>query len=406
MTLLTDAAIRAIRANPPLTRQLKTDGNGLSLDILPSGITTWFFRYRLNGKQEKITLGQYPDLSLKAARAARDAKAVQVAAGKSPAAEKKLARTSVNTNPTVRQFGERYFREQVTPRWKNSDNVRRSLEKVLYPALGNKLLKDITTADIQTLIYRKRDEGKVASAIALRAAFKRMFDYAVELGLVAANPAAALKARYIGRAVRRERYLTPQELRIYLRTVDDSGLQDAFKLALRIILLTLVRKSELLKARWEYVSFDTGEWSIPAANSKTGKPHIVYLSSQAADCFRELKTLAGDSELVLPGRGSIRSTLAHNSLNNALTRLSFANVQKFTIHDSRRTASTLLHENGGFSSDVIEKALNHSVAGVKGTYNRAQHSAERKRMLQWWSDYVDHVVSGSKIIIGNFGAGA
>jgi integrase len=400
---LTDAKIRALK--PDKKRYLVSDGDGLSLDVLPSGKTSWFFRYRLNGKQEKVSLGQYPAVSLKAARNARAANAVQVASGKSPATEKKLARAGVATNPTVREFGDRYYREQAVPRWKDPSEVRRYLDRDVYPFLGDKLVKDVTALDVQAVVYRKRDGGKVQAAIAILRTIRRMFDYAVELQLVTVNPAARVAARFVGRASKRSRVLTPTELRVYLQTIYGSAIDRRFKLALHIILATMVRKSELLLAKWEHVNLETGEWLIPAENSKTGKPHVVYLSSQVAEMFGELRAFADDSEFVLPGRSGTRKCLAHNTLNRALDRLTFPNLEPLTIHDLRRTASSLLHEKG-FFADVIEKALNHTLGGVRGVYNKAEHAAERKRMLQWWADYIDAIVKGSKLVVGNFGASA
>ena len=159
-----------------------------------------------------------------------------------------------------------------------------------------------------------------------------------------------------------------------------------FKLALHIILLTLVPKSELLHARWEHLAFETGEWLIPESHSKTGKPHTVYLSRQVLAMFEELKSLAGNSNLVLPGRGSETRPFASNALNKALEGVNFG-MAPFTIHDLRRTGSTLLHEQG-FASDVVEKALNHSIGGIRGVYNRAEYADQRKAMLQSWADYV------------------
>ena len=157
-----------------------------------------------------------------------------------------------------------------------------------------------------------------------------------------------------------------------------------FKLALHILLLTLTRKSELLLARWEHVHFETGEWLIPDTNSKNGKPHIVYLSTHAAEMFRELRVLAGESELVLPGRCSIKRPFAANALNKALEGLTF-DMNPLTIHDLRRTGATLLTEKG-FNKDVIEKALNHTRKGIRAVYIVAEHAVERKRMLQWWAE--------------------
>jgi len=228
-----------------------------------------------------------------------------------------------------------------------------------------------------------------------------MFDYALEVQRVTMNPAAMVATRYIGKARKRSRVLSPQEIRLYLRTIYQSNIRRQFKLALHILLLTLSRKSELLLARWEHVNFEAGEWLIPEGNAKTGKPHIVYLSTQVAEMFRELKALAGESDLVLPGRGSTRKPFARNALNKALEGLTF-DMEPLTIHDLRRTGATLLTEKG-FNRDVIEKALSHEKQGIRAVYILAEHAPERKQMLQWWADYVDSIVNESKVIVGNFG---
>jgi integrase len=159
--------------------------------------------------------------------------------------------------------------------------------------------------------------------------------------------------------------------------------------ALHLLLLTMVRKSELLLARWEHVDFERAEWHIPAENSKTGKPHIVYLSTQSVRLFRTLQMLACGSALAMPGRSSLNRPFAPNSINTALkVALRGQAIPAFTIHDLRRTASTLLHENG-WASDVVEKALNHTIGGVRGVYNRAAYETQRREMLQFWANYVD-----------------
>jgi integrase len=396
---LTDAKIKALKPRP--ARYLVSDGKGLSLDVLPSGVMSWLFRYRRNGKQERLALGRYPAMSLALARQERDKKAGQVASGKSPATEKKLARAGLATSPTVREFGDRYFNEQVVKNWKDPSDVRRYLDNEIYPTFGETFLKDVTALDVQALVYRKRDNGRIAAAIQLRRVIKQMFDYALEVQLVTLNPAAMVATRYIGKARKRSRVLTPKEIRLYLRTIYQSNMRRQFKLALHLYLLTLVRKSELLLARWEHVNFEAGEWLIPAENSKNRKPHIVYFSTQVAQMFRELQALAGGSELVMPGRSSLRKPFAANALNKALEGLTF-DMDPLTIHDLRRTSATLLTEHG-FDKDVIEKSLNHERPGIRGVYIRAEHAAERKRMLQWWSDHVDGIVNEAKVIVGNFG---
>jgi integrase len=399
---LTDNKIKALK--PQAKRYLVSDDGGLSLDVLPSGKMSWLFRYRQNGKQERVTLGQYPAMSLKAARAARDVKATQVAEGKSPATEKRLERAGLALNPTVKEFGERYYKEQVMKNWKDPKAIRRYLDNEIFPTLGSKALKDVNALDVQALVYRKRDNGQVSAAIQLRMVIKQIFDYAIETRQVTINPAAMVATRYIGKARKRTRVLTPKEIRLYLRTIYQSNIRRQFKLALHIILLTLSRKSELLLARWEHVNFEAGEWLIPEENAKTGKPHIVYLAKQVAEMLRELKALAGESELVMPGRGSLTRPFAANALNKALEGLTFE-MDPLTIHDLRRTGATLLTEHG-FNRDVIEKALSHEAQGIRAVYIVAEFGEQRKRMLQWWADYVDGIVNESKVIVGNFGGAA
>ena len=406
---LTDALIKGLKPKAG-SRYSKADGGGLLLDVTPGGVKSWVFRYRIDGKRDKLVIGRYPDVSLKAARDERAKLAAQVAKGESPATAKKLARAGLSTNPTLREFGERYYTEQVISRWKDPKAIRRYLDKEIYPALGEKTLKDVNALDVQALVYRKRDNGRVQAAMQLRNVIKQIFDYAIETQLVTINPAVMVATRYIGKARKRSRVLTPKEIRLYLRTVYQSNIRRQFKLALHIILLTLSRKSELQSARWEHVDFVAGEWLVPAENAKTGKPHIVYLSSQVAAMFKELKSLAGESELVLPGRGSSTKPFAKNALNKALEGLTFAwelgtdaqqAMAPLTIHDLRRTGATRLTENG-FNKDVIEKALSHEAVGIRAVYILAEFAEQRKQMLQWWADYVDSIVNESKVIVGNF----
>jgi len=407
---LTNTEISALR--PSLKRYSKRVERGLYIDITPGGAMSWIFKYRFNGKQEKLVIGRYPDLTLKKAREAGNKLAAQVAEGKSPAEEKRKLREESVENAaalTVKAFGQRYYDEQVAKNWKDPSGELRYLEKNLYPALGDRPLKEITAQDIQSIVYPKRDGGHPAAAICLRNTIKRMYDYAVETHCALINPAAMVATKYIGKAVRRRRHLPPKEIREFLQTIYQSNIRRQFKLALHIILLTLVRKSMLLLATWDEIDFETDEWTIPKEHVKAKKgeehEHVVYMSRQVAAMFRELKALAGESRFVLPGRNKPNQPFAANALNKALEGLTFE-MEPFTIHDQRRTASTLLNEHGserGWSKDVVEKALSHEKDGIEGVYNRAEYAKQRKKMLQWWADYVDSIITESKVIVGNFG---
>jgi integrase len=397
---LTDTAIKALK--PKTARYTISDARGLVLEVFPAGGMLWHYRYRLNGKQERVTLGRYPALSLKLARGERDKRETMVALGESPAEQKRLAKVAAADTTTVAEFGERFFKEVVAKDRQDMTSPRRYFDKSIVPAIGSKPVRDVTTEDVRAIIWRKKDEGFDAAAGELRGVLKRFFDYALTAGLATANPVLALPMRHVHKAKSRERALSPEEVRVFLRAAFESNIRRQFKIGLHLILLTMVRKSELLLARWEHVDFDQAEWHIPAEHSKTGKPHIVFLSRQSIALFKELHMLAGGSALVMPGRGSLTKPFAHNAINTALkTALQGQDIPAFTIHDLRRTASTLLHENG-WASDVVEKALNHTIGGVRGVYNRAEYAQQRIEMLQFWADFIEQLMTAGQVILGRF----
>jgi integrase len=397
---LTDTAIKALK--PKAGRYTVTDARGLVLEVFPAGGMLWHYRYRLNGKQERVTLGRYPALSLKLARGERDKRETMVALGQSPAEQKRLAKVAAADTTTVTEFGERFFKEVVAKDRQDMTTPRRYFDKSVLPAIGTKPVRDVTTEDVRAIIWRKKDEGFDAAAGEIRGVLKRFFDYALTAGLATTNPVLALPMRHVHKAKSRERALSPEEVRVFLKAAFESNIRRQFKIGLHLILLTMVRKSELLLARWEHVDFDQAEWHIPAEHSKTGKPHIVFLSRQSVALFKELHMLAGGSALVMPGRGSLSKPFAHNSINDALkVALQGQDIPAFTIHDLRRTASTLLHENG-WASDVVEKALNHTIGGVRGVYNRAEYAPQRREMLQFWADFIEQLMNTGQVILGRF----
>ena len=397
---LTDTALKALKPqDKPYT---VADERGLYVEVFPTGGIVWRFRYRVAGKREKLTLGKYPALTLKNARIKRDEAAQAAAMDKSPARQKQLAKQAAADATTVAEFGERFFREIVAKDRQDITIPRRYFDKAIVPAIGSKPVRDVSTEDVRAIIWKKKDEGFDAAAGNIRGVLKRLFDYAMTAGLVSVNPVLALPMRHVHKAKSRDRALSPDEIRTFLVAAFESNIRRQFKIGLHLILLTMVRKSELLLARWEHVDLEQAEWHIPAEHSKTGKPHIVFLSRQAVALFKELQALAGGSTLVLPGRGSLTKPFAHNAINNALkVALKGQDIPAFTIHDLRRTASTLLHENG-WPSDVVEKALNHTIGGVRGVYNRAEYEPQRREMLQFWADYIEQLLTTGKVILGRF----
>ena len=397
---VTDTGLKALKAkDKPYTL---ADERGLYVEVFPTGGMVWRFRYRLNGKQEKLTLGKYPALTLKNARVKRDEAAQAAAMGASPAKQKQLAKVAAADATTVSEFGERFFREIVAKDRRNVTIPRRYFEKSIVPAIGAKPVRDVTTEDVRAIIWKKKDEGFDAAAGSIRGVLKRLFDYATTCGLVITNPVLALPMRHVHKATSRERALSPDEIRAFLKAAFESNIRRQFKIGLHLILLTMVRKSEFLKARWEHVNFEQAEWLIPVEHSKTGKPHIVFLSRQSIALLKELQALASGSALVMPGRGSLTKPFAHNAINTALkTALQGQAIPAFTVHDLRRTASTILHESG-WPSDVVEKALNHTIGGVRGVYNRAEYESQRREMLQSWADNIEQLTTTGQLVLGRF----
>lgn len=432
---LTDTKLRNLK--PGVKAYQEADDAGLFVEVMPGGAKTWRLRYRIGGrgsKQEKVTLGDYPGYSLSEARTWRDDCKALASRGLSPmslkrgdpipddappaakelaqffmrnwcskAVEKAKAKEETQkANDTVEAFARRWYSEIVEPANSNPRNIRRVLDKDVIPAIGGKQIADVTVTDILAITDRVKARGADQMALQTRNVLKRLFAYAIAREKTQFNPAAAIEARFIAQARSRDVALTPEEVGRLLRAIYQSSMKRSHKLALHLLILCMVRKTELIEAQWDEIDLEKGEWSIPGERMKKDKPHLVCLSRQAVAMFEELKALASGSEWVFPSRGDLHKPISHSTLNVAVRALEI-DVRDFVIHDFRRTASTHLHE-AGFNTDWIEKALAHEQKGIRGVYNRAQYAEQRRDMLQWWADFVDSQIDeGRKVIIGRFG---
>lgn len=374
------------------------DGRGLFIDVNPGGKKTWRLRYRLDGRQEKVTLGEYPAYSLADARQWCEECRSMVAKGESPMVARRAKKQALKEPDILEPFARKWLTEIVPQFNKNPRNIKRALEKDVFPTIGEKALADVTVGDVIAITDRIKARGSDQAALMTRNILKRLFAYAIARQKVSENPAALIDARFIATARSRDVALTPGEVGKLLRGIYTSSMRRSNKLAIHLLLLCMVRKSSLIEARWEEFDFENSEWSVP---EKKGKPHIVYLSNQALAMFEELKTLSTNSEYVLPSPSNLRKHISSSTLNSAIRALNL-DIRQFVIHDFRRTASTILHEKG-FNSDWIEKCLAHEQKGVRGIYNRAEYSEQRKQLLQWWADFVDtQIEDGRKVILGRF----
>jgi integrase len=412
----------------------ESDGGGMFVEVLPSGGKVWRLRYRLFGKQEKVSLGEYPAFSLAEARQWRADCVALVTRGLSPMAlkrgdvmpnyikpeAKELADTflknwcreaiqrqqiktaAIMAEDTVEAFARRWYAEIVEPNNSNPRNVKRVLEKDVIPAIGEKQVADVTVTDVLTITDKVKARGADQMALQTRNVLKRLFAYAIAREKAKFNPAAAIEAKFIATAKSRDVALTAEEIGKLLRAIYQSSIKRSHKLALHLLIVCMVRKSELIEANWDEINFEQSLWIIPAERMKKDKAHIVPLSAQALAMFEELKGLSSGSVWVFPSCGSLDKPIAKSTLNVAVRSLDM-DVRDFVIHDFRRTASTHLHE-AGFNSDWIEKSLAHETKGIRGVYNKAQYADQRRDMLKWWADFVDsQIEENRKVIIGRFG---
>lgn len=403
---LVDTTLRGLKARSKAYKL--SDAGGLFIEVLParpgaaSATRVFRYQYRLNGKREKVTIGAYPDISLATARERHAEYRKLVAAGISPARHKQREKNDKVNAETLEDFAKLWLtKNESRPAWRACQE--QWLDRDIYPALGKLKLAEIEPSQILDLLDSIRDRGAKHSAMRVRGILAQIFKYAISRQKIRTNPVLSIPASDYCKPEARDRTLEPSEIRRFLEALDACGAAESNRIALRLLLLTLTRKSELRLAQWAHIDLDRGVWEIPAEHMKMKRPHVVYLSQQAVALFRRLRTLAGDSPLVLPGARNRKRPCGQPTLNAILYAIEHAALRKrekwerFTVHDLRRTASTLLHE-AGFRPDVIEKALAHEIKGVRGVYNRAEYADQRREMLQQWADMVDGWERGGKVV--------
>jgi len=399
--VLTDTALKNLK---PREKAYKVaDRDGMYVHVTPSGSITFRYDYRLNGRRETLTIGKYGPSGVSLARAREkclDARRA-VADGLSPAQEKQREKRRVLEAKSFGEFGERWFREAAMA--DSTRAMRRSIfERDLLPAFRNRLLSEITPDDLRALCAKIKGRGAPATAIHVRDILKQIYGFAILHGEKIRNPADEVGPASIATFVAKDRALSPTEIRIMLKQLEHVPTLPTIRLGLKLILLTMVRKSELQDATWDEVDFENAVWSIPKERMKRSKAHNVYLSEQSLDILIALKTCAGNSRFLLPSRYDADAPMSRATFNRITTAVAERAkkaglpLEPFTVHDLRRTGSTLLNELG-FNRDWIEKALAHEDSRTsRGVYNKAEYEPQRRHMLQEWADMVDAWVDGRK----------
>ncbi len=397
--MLTDTALRNLK--PKSLTYKASDRDGMYVTVSTAGTVTFRYDYRLNGRRETLTIGRYGagGISLALAREKLlDAKKA-VAAGRSPALEKQREKRRLTA---AKNFGDVALKWLADARMADSTRAMRKhvVDRDILPAFQNRLLNEITADDLRALCSKVKARGAPATAVHVRDIVKQVYAFAILHGEKVDNPASDVAAASIATFVPKDRALSPAEIRLAFHQLESIATYPTIRLALRMVLLTLVRKSELIEATWSEIDFENATWTIPKQRMKGRNPHVIYLSRQALDILVALHTCAAGSKFVLPSRYEPIRCMSHATLNR-VTQLIVARakaaalpLEPFTVHDLRRTGSTLLNEVG-FNGDWIEKCLAHEEGRTsRSVYNKAEYAEQRRHMLQEWADMVDAWIDG------------
>lgn len=370
----------------------KSDSGGMYLLINPNGSKYWRLKYRYKGKEKKIALGVYPKVSLKEARRKREEYKLEIEKGIDPTFErkcKKQGKQEASFKSIALAWYKWHWRGIET---KEARNTLSRLKRHVFAFLGEIAINEITPQDLINVIGKIEDRGILAEAAKTRGIIGQIFKYAVVTRQVERNLITEINGMYRKSPSKNHPYLEEKEFKLFLQSFDNFKLPTCTKLALKFLVLTFVRSGEARGARWEEFDFEKNEWHIPAERMKAREQHIVPLSKQALEVLKEAKEYFYDGELVFHSLRNPSKEMSDNTLSKALRDQGYQG--KATPHGMRATASTILNENG-FRPDVIERQLAHCEHnGVRAAYNHAQYLQERRKMMDWWGDYVGKAEAG------------
>jgi integrase len=387
---LTDAAVR--NAKPQNKPYKLADGDGMFLYVHPSGSKYWRLKYRFAGKEKLLALGVYPEVSLGDARERR-AQARKALDGKNDPGEvkKEAKRLSLLKSENTFEAVAREWHEQQRHKWVThySVCVLNRLETRVFTKIGTRPIADIGAQELLSVLRVVEKSGALDLAQRIMQSCGQIFMYAIATGRAERNPVPDLRGALKTPVKTHLAHLKASDLPEYLQKLENYDGAPETKLALKMLLLTFVRTTELRAAEWSEVNLDKAEWRIPAERMKMRDPHIVPLSSQAVAVLRELQKRTGNRQYLFPNSHKDTTFMSENTMLYALYRMGYHS--RATGHGFRSTASTILNEQG-FQPDVIERQLAHCERNkVRAAYNHAQYLPERRKMMQWWADYLDGV---------------
>ena len=377
---------RQIRNAKPQEKPYKlADGGGLYLYVTPKGTKSFRLKFRFDGKEQVLTIGKYPHVSLSEARAMAETAKTQIAQGINPAAQKQAEKqqaqeAALNTFAAVAKEWHRVH--QCSPN--HAARIWRYMETDVLPHIGSLQLDEIRVSDIQALLERvmARNVGNTAEKI--RQWIGVVYEYAAQRELTERNPAKRLKGFVEKRETVHRRALPLSELKTFYQRLKEARIDPANRIALLLLILTFPRSNELRGAQGGEIDFQAAVWTIPKERMKMKREHKIPLSAWSLELLHELHAITGQGTQLFPSRTKIGSYISENTLNKIIERIGFKELT--TLHGFRSLASSTLNEKG-FNPDAIELQLAHQPSDkIRAAYNRADYWQERVEMMAWYGD--------------------
>jgi integrase len=397
---LTDTAIRT--AKPADKPRKMADEKGLYLLLQPTGGRLWRFDYRFEGKRKTLALGAYPDVTLKAARERLGDARTLLADGVDPSLNRK-AQNAAKATSAANSFEvvAREWFAKFKPQWTDghSEKILARLERDIFPWVGGRPIADVKAPEILACLRRVEKRGAIETAHRALQNCGQVFRYGIATGRVERDIAADLRGALPPvKQTHRAAITEPKAIGELMRAIDGYSGSLVTVCAMKLAPLVFLRPGELRQAQWSEIDLDRAEWNIPAERMKMREPHLVPLSTQAITILREIQALTGDGTYIFPSPRTRSRPMSNNAILSALRRMGYAK-EEMSGHGFRAMARTILDEVLNIRPDYIEHQLAHAVKDPNGrAYNRTAHLAERRAMMQQWSDYLDKLKAGADVI--------
>ncbi len=400
LNLLSDQECKSVTTKGTKIRKLH-DGGGLYLWVYDDGRKYWRLRYKIAGSEKSLSLGVYPEIGLKKARARRDEERKHLDDNLDPAAERRAdkVRKKVAAGNSFEAVAREWYAKQ-SKKWVtgHAEDVLRRLEVNAFPKIGRRPISEINAPELLAAMKPMEERGAHDLAHRVLQVCGQVFRYGIATGRCSLNLTADLRGALTPHVKKHQAAVRHEDFPDLLRAIagyEQIGDKQT-RLALELLALTFTRTNELIGATWPEFDMKAAIWVVPAERMKMKAEHLVPLSTQALAILAELKDIGGGSRFVFPGRNRDKP-MSNNTLLFALYRLGYKG--RMTGHGFRAVASTILNEIGSFRPDVIERQLAHSERNeVRGAYNRAEYLPERKKMMQAWAKHVDALRQGAKVI--------